>query len=255
MRAFFNKLYGKSESFAQPSLLQQTFQRLAGDFKTQELAQFIKKAYDMALSLEHKVSTDLLETEGMSGRKYRYLINNLIGLINNPRYLEVGSWKGSTACAAMYLNKLKITCIDNWSEFNGPKEIFLNNVRMFSNSNTDFRIIESDFRGVDFNSIGKHNVYLFDGPHLEKDQFDGINLALPALDETFILIVDDWNWPAPRKGTFDALSNSDIAIIASIEVFTCTDIENASNRPYIYFENSDWHNGYLIAVCQKPSTS
>lgn len=251
MRYVFNKFFGKSEISAQPTLLQQTFHRMRGDFKSQELAQFIKKAYDMALSLEHKLSTELLKTEGMSGRKYRYFINNLISLINNPRYLEVGSWKGSTACAAMWQNNLKITCIDNWSEFNGPKEIFLNNIDKFSNSKTDFRIIESDFREVDFKSLGKYNIYLFDGPHLEKDQFDGIKLALPALEETFILIVDDWNWPAPRKGTFDALSSLDIAIIASIEVFTCTDIESADNRPFIYYENSDWHNGYLIAVCKK----
>lgn len=183
------------------------FKKISGNFDKYEFSLLVKKSYEMALSLDHKLSSDLLEAEGMSGRKYRYFINNLIGLMENPRYLEVGSWKGSTACAAMYLNKCKVTCIDNWSEFNGP--------------------------------------------HLERDQFDGINLALPALDQTFILIVDDWNWPAPRKGTFDALSEADITISHSIEIFTCTEIENPENKPYLYFENSDWHNGYLIAVCHQ----
>ena len=40
--------------------------------------------------------------EGLSGRKYRSLINNLIQKIKDPRYLEIGTWLGSTACSAAF---------------------------------------------------------------------------------------------------------------------------------------------------------
>ena len=30
--------------------------------------------------------------DGMSGKKYRFFINNLVRTVANPRYLEVGSW-------------------------------------------------------------------------------------------------------------------------------------------------------------------
>ena len=54
--------------------------------------------------------------EGLSRRKYRSLINNLVQKIKDPRYLEIGTWLGSTACSAAFKNDLKITCIDNWSQ-------------------------------------------------------------------------------------------------------------------------------------------
>ena len=54
--------------------------------------------------------------DGLSGRKYRSLINSLINKVKNPSYLEIGSWLGSTACSAAFKNKLTITCIDNWSQ-------------------------------------------------------------------------------------------------------------------------------------------
>jgi len=47
----------------------------------------------------------------------------------------------------------------------------------------DFRFIESDFRAVDYSAIGRFNVYLFDGPHQEQDQYDGIMVARTALDD------------------------------------------------------------------------
>jgi len=59
--------------------------------------------------------------------------------------------------------------------------------------------IERNFREVDFCHLGKFNVYLFDGPHSYKDQFDGVMLAEPALDEIFVLVVDDWNWEQRKR--------------------------------------------------------
>merc|ERR1712159_180797 len=50
-----------------------------------------------SLSLTRKVSKDILKMEGLSGRKYRSLINSLVYKVKNPSYLEIGSWLGSTA--------------------------------------------------------------------------------------------------------------------------------------------------------------
>jgi hypothetical protein len=51
------------------------------------------------------------------------------------------------------------------------------------NDAISFRFIEDDFRKINYTDIGKFNVYLFDGPHDEEDQYDGIALAQPALDD------------------------------------------------------------------------
>ena len=110
------------------------------------------------------------------------------------------------------------------------------------------KFIESDFRKVNYNEIGKFNIYCYDALHDEKDQYDGITIVQPALDNVFILIIDDWNWPGVRKGTFDAINDLNLNIISKIEVRTTQD----NSMPKLFLgQYSDWHNGYFIAVCEK----
>jgi hypothetical protein len=184
---------------------------------------------------------------GMSGKKYRYLINNLISFIRDARYLEVGSWKGSTACAAMHGNKCKVTCIDNWSHHGADNRDFFNNTKESLSDNIEFTVIEKDFREVDYTSLGKYNVYFFDGPHEEKDQYDGVALAQDALDYEYILIVDDYNFDRVRKGTQSAIKDLNLKVLAELTVLSSID----GDVPTVHHEKSEWHNGYYIAVIKK----
>lgn len=192
------------------------------------------------------LNPNILTMEGMSGRKFRAFINNLVSTTDNARYLEIGSWYGSTACSAMSGNKLDITCIDNWSEHNG-REMFLKNSDQFKNDNVNLKLIESNYRDVDYSNIGKFNIYMFDGPHNESDQYDGVALVQPALDDTYILIVDDYNHERVRNGTQNALRDLKSKVLCEITVRTSdNDIQPSPNC-----ENSDWHNGYYIALIEK----
>lgn len=231
-----------------PEAIDETSYKLSGDFLTNPATALLLTSFKRCMALDHKLHPAVAGMQGMSGRKYRYLINNLIEAMKNPRYLEVGSWAGSTACAAIYGNQLTAICIDNWAEFGGPKETFLNNVNVVKNEHVDFTFIENDFRQVDFSRIGKFNVYLFDGPHEEKDQYDGVVVAQPALEDVYTLIVDDWNWPAVRKGTFRALEDMGASVMCSIEIRTT---QTDSHPKLEAFEKSEWHNGYFLAVCRK----
>jgi hypothetical protein len=187
--------------------------------------------------------------DGMSGKRYRYLINNLVELTENPRYLEIGSWLGSTACSALYGNISKALCIDNWSEFGGPREMFLQNIDAIKKTaKIDFTFLESDYRQVNYANLGKFNIFLFDGPHTEEDQYAGVSLTEPALDDVYTFIVDDWNWEPVRSGTLNAIHRCRIEIICSIEIRTSQDNTQPDSAA---FRKSDWHNGYFIAVCKK----
>ena len=62
--------------------------------------------------------------DGMSGLKYRYFINTLVGAVPNARYLEIGSWAGSTLCAAIHGNKVTAVAVDDWSQFDESKLIY-----------------------------------------------------------------------------------------------------------------------------------
>lgn len=217
-----------------------------GDWSS-DLAIALRTAFDWAEKGQHKLPPELLRMHGMSGKKYRALINNLLEVVPDPRYLEIGCWAGSTFCSSIWKNKCRAVAIDNWSQFGGPKDHFLSNVNQFSNPDIDFQFIESDFVNVDYSNLGKFNVYMYDGPHEHDDQSNGLQLVLPALDDTFIWIVDDWNWPDPKNGTIDALTNVDVEVVASIEIHTTDDLTHAK----VSHEQSDWHNGYFIAILKK----
>ncbi len=185
----------------------------------------------------------------MSGRRYWGLINHLVNFTPNAAYLEVGSWKGSTACAAMAGNQVKMQCIDDWSEYGGPKEEFFANTGRWLTPDIEFDFLEQDCNETDFGALGPFNIYFFDGPHSMPDTFNGIVNAQDALTPVHTLIMDDWNWPFVRKGTQDALDHLAHDVLATLKIRTTQD----GSHPAIACEQSDWHNGYFIAVCRKQS--
>jgi hypothetical protein len=225
---------------------EETYTRLTGDWSSPE-ADRLQIAWLDAIGMYHKLPDNVRYMLGMSGRKYRYLINNLVSATPNASYLEIGSWQGSTACSAMYGNKCKITCIDNWVEFGGPRTEFFQHVEESKNPDVDFSVIEKDFRSIDYSTIGKHNIYMFDGPHLYQDQYDGVTVIQAALDDTYTLVVDDYNVPHVQSGTQDALRDLGHTVVASIEIVTRHD----NIHPKIAHADSDWHDGYYIAVIKK----
>jgi hypothetical protein len=76
---------------------------------------------------------------------------------------------------------------------------------------------------------------------------------LPALDDTFIFIVDDWNDPRPREGTARAIKDLGVEIIYSMQIRTSNGIDTI--YPEVVLQDSYWHNGYFIAVCKKSTPS
>lgn len=217
---------------------------LHGDFTVSPVCVLVKQSLDRALASIDGPPDFVREIEGMSGQKYRTFINCLVGHHPDARYLEIGSWRGSTATAALCGNSVKALCIDNWSQFGGSRLSFLENIERVLSPSIDFRFVEDDFRRVDYSALGRFNIFLFDGPHEEKDQYDGVTVARPALDKSFILIVDDWNWRKVRLGTFRAIRDSHYLILASVEIRTTLDNSHARAAG----RQSDWRNGYFIAV-------
>jgi hypothetical protein len=232
---------------------EETSIRLLGDWSSPE-AELLSAAWFSAMAMEHKLPPEIRYMEGMSGKKYRYLINNLVGSVGNARYLEIGSWKGSTAASAVWGNQCRALCIDNWTEFlqgsskDGVRQAFEDNLTAAVGTTAKFSYLDQDFRTVDYSNIGQYNIYMFDGPHSEQDQYDGVVIAQPALDDLYYLIVDDYNGEGVRAGTERAIKDLKLEVVAALEIITRTD----DQHPQIHTQYSDWHNGYLIAVIRKP---
>jgi hypothetical protein len=196
-----------------------------------------------------KLSAGLLAMAGMSGRRYRMFVNKLINDLGpKARYLEIGCYTGSTACAALYDNKVAYaTCVDHWLEYGG-KGIFYENLGKIDRLR-NLRIINEDCWKIDWSAMKRHNVYFYDGNHCRTAQANALRRVIPALDPEFIFIVDDWNWVRVREGTATGLKAIGGKVLRWIDIRTTLDGHcppQSRSGP-----KGDWHNGYLISVIRQ----
>jgi hypothetical protein len=162
----------------------------------------VESSLELAEAERSGVSPAVLSLEGMSGRKTRHFYNALCSL-PGARYLEIGTWRGSTFCSALDGNVLEAAiAVDNWSEFGGPRDAFLENLGRFK-GHTDARFVEGDC--FDEATVARvaaacpsYNLYLFDGEHTREAQYRALRVYAPLMNSTFIFVVDDWNWQSVR---------------------------------------------------------
>lgn len=209
----------------------------------------IKKSLEYAKNGESALPEWILNMEGMSGKKYRSFINKLISLVPDPKYLEVGCWTGSTAVSAMHSNNVDATLIDNFSEdFGDYKQTFFSNLERCKAKNVEF--INKNFKNVKYPADKKYNIYFYDGPHSEQDQCEALTIPYDSLDDEFIFICDDWCWDPAVIGTLKGIEKLNLDVLYSIQIKTSNYLTGYDNQNTC--QNSDWHNGYYIAVCRKP---
>jgi hypothetical protein len=211
-----------------------------------ELKHHVELAFENAEKGESKITDGILNMIGMTGIKTRHFYNNLLNK-DDARYLEIGTWKGSSVCSAMCGNKAMIVCIDNWSEFGGPKNEFLQNFANYKGDN-EARFIEQDCYKVDISQLPKFNIYMYDGNHTENSHYKALIHYYNCLDDMFVFIVDDWNWKDVRNGTNDALKQLNLSVMYEREIKTTND---DSCVIWGSEEQKQWHNGIYVAILKK----
>lgn len=193
----------------------------------------------------------ILGYDGMTGTRTRHFYNNICSCPSfDVRYLEIGTWNGSSSMSAVYHNKMKALFIDNWSQFNGDSKIFNANMQKVTDSNVDYSFIESDCWKVDLGKIDtKFNIYLYDGDHSELDHCMALKYYLPVLQDSFIFMVDDWNWPNVRDGTMRAFAETGCQVLFRHEEFVGSD--DTRGMPN-HAGKRGWWNGIGIFYVKKP---
>lgn len=206
----------------------------------------IQKAFENAEKGISKCSEDILKMDGMTGKRTRHLYNNLLNM-PDARYLEVGVYTGSSLCSFIYKNDVKYAyAIDNWTQFGGPKTLFLEYLQKFKGE-TPVTFIESDFEKVDYSKLPKFNVYLFDGGHEFKDHVNALTIPRDCLDDIFIYIVDDWNWITVRNATFSAIQTCNYKILHGVELKTTPDDSHPAGELCTEY----YWNGVCVFLLQK----
>ena len=216
-----------------------------------DLAKRVAACLDKAKKFNTKLTPDIMNIDGMSGFKTRIFYNEICSMEFDGRdteYLEVGTWKGSTLCSALYENpKCRGTAIENWSLFGGPRDEFEDNLKRF-NLTDRVQIIEEDIFKFDISKLTKPvDVYLYDGDHDEINQYKGITHMWAALADQAIIMVDDWNWPGVRKGTLDGLRDVGANVIEKFEI---KHTDNDAHTPLPTAHKEFW-NGIGIFVISK----
>jgi len=228
--------------------------------------QHVETSVARARLLQSKLLPFQLEIDGMSSYKNRHLLNNLMSLQlegRKLRYLEVGSWKGSTFCASIFNNDIEATSIENFSEFTStsfigeyvhPREAFhrnLNTTVTLSNPRPIVITVQRDSFATDPTSLGApFDVYFYDGEHSYDSHVKAYTHFHPCLADTFITLVDDYQEKPgnpPFEATKHAFDRLGFSVIKSWYLFEET-------HDTVQGAMAGWWNGLYVAVVQKPST-
>jgi hypothetical protein len=144
----------------------------------------------------------LLPIRRMSRLTNAGLLNTAVRQMPGERlFVNVGVWNGFTMLAAMAGNEERVCIgVDNFSEFGGPKDAFLE--RFTSRRSAAHRFFDQDY--VDFFAAGLDRplgVYLYDGEHGYENQYRGLMIADPFYAEDAVIVVDDTNLDRARDAT------------------------------------------------------
>ena len=219
--------------------------------KEKKYVKHVRDSFEKSDVNESKLTAEISKRknfDGMSGEKTRHLYNNICSL-EGGKYLEIGTWAGSSLCSSMYMNDLDITAIDNFS-WGGEKikNDFLHNIGKYNIKDNNIDVIDSDSFNVDLTKIGKkHNIYLYDGCHSYDSHYKALAYYIDVLEDLFIFIVDDWNIPRVRDATCRSIKDLNLTVLYENEkIYTDDD----THTPHPFAESNYW-NGIYVSVLKK----
>lgn len=152
---------------------------------------------------------EFFDLKGLSSPACRIFFNELCNKAN-ARYLEVGTYTGSSMIAATYKNPLRRAVgIDDWSlDPNARRKLFAN-VAMFKDDLMFGRyqpeFIEEEAFGLPKEKLGQFDIYFYDGHHSADSQEKGITLFFDNLAPISIVVVDDYSIMRVQQGTIRAI--------------------------------------------------
>lgn len=208
------------------------------------LCERLRRALSGAELGRSKLPREVLEIRGFSSPRVRHFLN-LISEGQSTRYLEVGTWKGSTLVSAAFGNSGRFVGVDNFSEFRfrgllSPRATLARVRKRFEReAKTEF--VEGDAWEIPLPALPRGvEIYLYDGEHSEESHVRAFTRFDSLFAREFVALVDDWNWEAVRSGTRRAFDELRYSILDEIELRT------RGNR-----RREDWWNGFYAAVLRK----
>jgi hypothetical protein len=202
-------------------------------------------AKELVDSVNNTVQIDI---PGLTSTRVQSLINGLAK--SSSKYLEIGSYQGATAAAALSGNKLEAYFVDMWQSapqavrrgwetpVTNTLEEFKENIKLYKGDNKVF-ISNSDMFKVDVSKISDIDLFFYDGPHDHESTKNAVKYYCPSFANQCILIFDDANWTEVVQGAHKGILESGLSILYSKKVLNSLE------------SDTDWWNGLYIVVVEK----
>ena len=193
-------------------------------------------------------NTVQIEIPGLTSTRVQSLINGLAK--SSSKYLEIGSYQGATAAAALSGNKLEAYFVDMWqtapqavrrgweTPVTNTLEEFKENIKPYKGENKIF-ISNSDMFRVDVSKISDIDLFFYDGPHDHESTKNAVKYYYPSFANQSILIFDDANWTEVVQGAHKGILESGLKILYSKKVLNSLE------------SDTDWWNGLYVVVVEK----
>ena len=181
-----------------------------------DVTNLIRSIEDGSASLE-TVSDSLPKANyGMSGRRFRTLVCELVKTTGGP-YLEVGVFRGKTILTSALANPtIPHIAIDNFAQFD-PKEENKAAIEVVGNELANFKMIDQDFEEAIRTGMPECSVYFFDATHDYRSQIIALMNAPRFLKKYGIILVDDTNYHHVRYCSYDFVTAfPDYKLVADI---------------------------------------
>jgi hypothetical protein len=165
----------------------------------------VLNAIDNSATKSSNFNEESFDVDGFSSHRVRHLLNSICSF-EGIKYLEIGSYLGSTFCAAIQNNTLEAYAVDNWETEDlqpyeneriiesASIEKFKENAKLYK-GHSKVRLINADCVNLvpeDFHS--KVNFVFYDGNHEYLNQLNALETIKNLVEDTFILILDDANF-------------------------------------------------------------
>lgn len=185
---------------------------------------------------------------GLTSTRVQSLINGLAK--SSSKYLEIGSYQGATAAAALSGNNIHAYFVDTWQDapqavregWETPEtnslEEFKNNIEQYKGENKVF-ISNSDMFKVNLSNISDVDLFFYDGPHDFESTKNAVKYYSKSFADQSILIFDDANWTEVVKGAHKGIVESGLKILYSKKVLNALE------------SDTEWWNGLYIVVVEK----
>jgi len=202
-------------------------------------------AKELVDSVNNTVQIDI---PGLTSTRVQSLINGLAK--SSSKYLEIGSYQGATAAAALSGNKLEAYFVDMWESapqavrrgwetpVTNTIEEFKQNIKPYKGDNKIF-ISNSDMFRVDVSKISDIDLFFYDGPHDHESTKNAVKYYYPSFANQSILVFDDANWTEVVQGAHKGILESGLNILYSKKVLNSLE------------SDTDWWNGLYVVVVEK----